>query len=44
MKKFLIPISLLLFRNEIISLAVVAVLLACGAAWLISEAAKGGAF
>ena len=44
MKKILIPISLLLLRNEIISLAVVAVLMIAGAAWLLNEAAKGGAF
>lgn len=44
MKKIYYLLALLLFRSEVISLAVVAVLLFCGLAWLINEAAKGGAF
>ena len=44
MKKIYYALPLLLFRSEIISLIVVAGLLACGLAWLLREAAKGGAF
>lgn len=44
MKKIYYALPLLLFRNEVVSLAVVAVLMFAVVAWLISEAAKGGGY
>lgn len=43
MKKYIF-LSLLLLRSEVISLAVLCVLMFAGIAWLVNEAAKGGAF
>lgn len=42
MKKILYSSALLLLGNEIISLAVLAVLMSAGLVWLLKAAAEGG--
>ena len=44
MIKKLLPIGLLALGNEIITLAVICVLVSIGVCWLMTAAAKGGFF